>query len=151
MTDDTTIPPLTVEFEVAAAPQHAFSTWVERIDLWWPRGHTMSESPTAIVFEPRAGGRIYERDVRGAELPWGEVLVWDPPHRVEFAWHLFFAPSEATHVAVEFTPSNGGTSVRLVQTGWDALGDEGRLRREGTTRGWATACAEYRKLVEERT
>jgi len=144
------IAPLTVEFEVAADAEHAFTTWVERADLWWPPGHTVSGSPTAIVFEPHTGGRIYERDARGTEHPWSEVVVWDPPHRIEFRWHLFFAPSEATHVAVTFTPSGAGTIVRLEQTGWDALGDAGMLRRERTIRGWTEVCAEFRRIVDAR-
>ena len=96
----------------------------------------------------RVGGRIYERDALGAELPWGEVVVWDPPHRVEYLWHLFFSRAEATQVAVTFTPSDGGTIVRLAQTGWEALGEAGRLRREGTVKGWAAVTTEYRNVVD---
>jgi len=142
------IPPLTVEFDVSASPQHAFDTWVQRSDLWWPADHTMSGAPAAIVFEPHAGGRIFERDAHGAELPWGEVVVWDPPNRIEYLWHLFFARAEATRVAVTFTPNALGTRVRLVQTGWDALGDQGLIRREGTTKGWATVCEHYRRILD---
>ncbi len=142
------IPPLTLEFEVAAEPAHAFATWVERTDLWWPRGHTLSAEPVAIVFEPHVGGRIYERDSQGAELPWGEIVVWAPPARIEFLWHLFFTPEEATHVEITFAPSPGGTVVRIVQTGWDALAEQGPLRREGNARGWSTAIEAYRQIVE---
>ncbi|MCU1430505.1 MAG: Activator of Hsp90 ATPase 1 family protein [Actinomycetia bacterium] len=148
MTEAPTVPPLVVEFDVAAGTEHAFATWVERADLWWPPGHTMSGAPVAIVFEPRVGGRIYERDAQGAELQWGEVLVWDPPTRVECLWYLFFTRAEATRVAVTFTPSAGGTTVRLVQTGWDALGEPGPIRRERTVHGWAAVTAEYRRHVD---
>jgi hypothetical protein len=144
MTDAPRIPPLTVEFEVAASPEHAFTTWVERPGLWWPAGHTVSGSPAEIVFEPRAGGRIYERDAQGTELPWGEVLVWAPPGRIEYLWHLFFPRAEATQVAVTFTAVERGTVVRLVQTGWDALGEPGELRRERTIAAWSTITAQYR-------
>ena len=135
MTEAPIIPPLTVEFEVAAHPQHAFATWVERTDLWWPPGHTVSGAPAAIIFEPYAGGRRLRARRTGRRDPWGEVLVWEPPLRVEYLWHLFFAPDEATRVAVTFTPRNGATLVRLEQTGWDALGELGSIRREGTTQG----------------
>ncbi|MGZ8762102.1 MAG: SRPBCC domain-containing protein [Acidimicrobiia bacterium] len=149
MTDDApTLPPLIVEFEVAASRRHAFSTWVSRTELWWPPGHTMSEWPAAIVFEPQIGGRIFERDREGNELIWGEVLDWEPPSRVRFLWHLFFPRAEATEVDVTFTTSTRGTTVRLVQSGWDALGDEGPIRRERTVKGWATVTDRYRQQIE---
>lgn len=137
------IPPLVVEFEVAAPVAHAFRTWVGEAARWWPSGHTVSGGPTAVVFEPRAGGRIYERSGDGTEHPWGEVLEWDPPGRLRYLWHLFFARDEATEVEVTFTPSPTGTSVRLVQTGWDRLGDAGPVRRERTVSGWAAVTAPY--------
>jgi hypothetical protein len=148
MTEAPRIPPLTLEFEVAASPEHAFTTWVERPTLWWPSGHSMSGSPEAIVFEPRVGGRIYERDAQGTEVAWGEVLVWAPPLRIEYLWHLFFARAEATQVAVTFTAVEHGTVVRLVQTGWDALGESGALRRERTINAWTTITAQYRRSLE---
>jgi uncharacterized protein YndB with AHSA1/START domain len=141
------IPPLVVEFEVAASVDHAFDVWVARADLWWPSGHTMSGAPTAIVFEPHAGGRIYERDADGHDLAWGEVLEWEPPARVRYLWHLFFPRAEATEVEVSFTSTRDGTAVRLVQTGWDALGDQGPVRRDRTVQGWATVTEPYRRLV----
>jgi uncharacterized protein YndB with AHSA1/START domain len=142
------IPPLVVEFDVAAGLDHAFDVWVSRTELWWPSGHTMSGAPTAIVFEPYAGGRIYERDGEGRELAWGEVLDWEPPTRVRYLWHLFFSRAEATEVEVSFAPTPGGTTVRLVQTGWDALGDQGPVRRVRTVLGWAAVTEPYRRLME---
>jgi uncharacterized protein YndB with AHSA1/START domain len=140
------IPPLVVEFEGAAAPAHAFDTWVADTTRWWPTGHTMSGDPAAIVFEPRPGGRIFERAGDGTELPWGEVLEWEPPHRLRYLWHLFFPRPEATEVEITFTATRAGTAVRLVQTGFDALGDAGRVRRERTVQGWAAVIAPYREL-----
>jgi uncharacterized protein YndB with AHSA1/START domain len=147
VSDDTTLPPLVVEFEVAVPPAHAFDTWVADTRRWWPSGHTMSDSCTAIVFEPHAGGRIFERDADGTELPWGEVLHWEPPHRVRYLWHLFFPRAEATEVDVTFTPTKTGTTVRLEQTGWDALGEAGPARRGRTVQGWAAVTAPYRALL----
>jgi uncharacterized protein YndB with AHSA1/START domain len=148
MTDALTIPPLTLEFDVAASVEHAFATWFQRADLWWPSGHTVSGAPEAIVFEPHVGGRIYERDTQGSEHEWGEVLAWDPPRRVEYLWHLFFARAEATHVVVTFTPARAGTTVRIVHTGFEALGEQGFARREGNLGGWTAVTAGYRHIVE---
>lgn len=135
--------PLVVEFEVAATPAHAFHTWVGEAARWWPRGHSVSGDPVAVIFESHPGGRIVERAADGTEHAWGEVLDWDPPRRLRYRWHLFFAPEEATEVEVTFTPSPSGTAVRLVQTGWDRLGEAGPVRRERTVAGWAAVTAPY--------
>ena len=145
----TEIPPLVVEFEVTAAPAHAFATWVDRIELWWPKDHTVGTDPAAIVFESHVGGRIYERDDDGREVVWGEVTHWEPPSRIDFRWHLFFSPDEATTVSVTFEPTGTTTLVRLVQTGWDALGEQAQERRTGTQRGWTHTTSIYRDFINQ--
>lgn len=147
MTEASAIPPLVLEFEIGASSQHAFETWVERPTLWWPASHTLSGDPASITFEPRSGGRIVEVDRLGAELPWGTIRVWEPPHRLEFTWHHVFPVDQATHVAISFMPAAdpavGRTIVRIEQTGWDALGDDGPPRRDGNTRGWTAVLGAY--------
>lgn len=144
-------PPLVVEFELQIPPEDAFELWVSRTALWWPPGHTMSGGPDAVVFEPRPGGRIFEVARDGSQLPWGEVIAWEPPHRLRYWWHLFFSRDEATVVEVTFTARAGGTAVKLVQTGWDALGDQGPPRRERTVAGWAAVTAPYRAIATKET
>lgn len=135
--------PLVVEFEIAAAPAHVFGTWTDRCATWWPSSHTISGDPAAVVFEPRPGGRIYERGRDGTDHPWGEVLDWEPPTRLRYRWHLFFDPAEATDVEVTFAAVPGGTVVRIVQSGWDRLGDAGPPRRERTGQAWAAITAPF--------
>jgi uncharacterized protein YndB with AHSA1/START domain len=96
--------------------------WTRKCVTWWPTSHTLSGDPSAITFEPLAGGRIVETGPDGAEHLWGEVLDWEPPGRLRFRWHLFFDRSEATEVEITFSPRGDGTVVRLEQTGWDNLG-----------------------------
>jgi hypothetical protein len=145
------IPPLVIEVQVATDVDRAFATWVDRATVWWPRSHTMSGRPDAVVFEPHVGGRIYERDSSGAEHVWGEVLVWNPPGRLECLWHLGFTRQEATRVAITFTENSGQTLVRLEQTGWDALGEAGPPRRERTVTGWTEVTGVYRSFVNQST
>ena len=128
--------PLVIEFEVAVAPAQAFDAWTQRCATWWPRSHTMSGDPSAITFEPRAGGRIVEH-AAGAEHDWGEVLEWEPLSRLRCLWHPFFDRSEATEVDITFRAVATGTAVRIEQTGWEQLGDAGPPRRTRTHEAWA--------------
>lgn len=142
--------PIIVEFEVRASPQHAFDTWTRRASWWWPRSHTVTRQPdAAIVFEPFSGGRIYEQAADGAQHTWGEVRLWQPPGRIEYLWHLFFDPSEATEITVTFTESQGGSTVRLVQTGFEKLADDvGPERRRRTSHAWLELTSRYRDLAD---
>lgn len=137
------IEPLVVEFDVDASVAHAFDVWTRKCVTWWPTSHTLSGDPSAITFEPLAGGRIVETGPDGAEHLWGEVLDWEPPARLRFRWHLFFDRSEATEVEITFSPRGDGTVVRLEQTGWDNLGPAGRPRRDRTGAAWAAITSRY--------
>ena len=51
------------------------------------RGKTIGRNPhVAIVMEPRAGGRWFERDAEGSETHWGRGLAWEPPGRLLPGW-----------------------------------------------------------------
>jgi hypothetical protein len=139
-----------VEFDVKASPGHAFEVWTEKPSMWWPRSHTVTRDPgLTIVFEPFQGGRIYERGSDGAEHEWGEVLIWDPPVRVTYLWHLFFDRSEATEITVTFTEVESGARVRLIQSGFEKLGDDvGTERRRRTNHAWLELTELYRQAFE---
>ena len=129
--------PLRLEFTVACDAARAFTLWATETTRWWPSGHSVSGDPGLTVsFEPRVGGRIFERTPSGAEHDWGEVVAWDPPHRLVYLWHLRFDRSDATEVEVTFVPSEEGTAVTIEHRGWERLGADGPERRERNLRGW---------------
>jgi hypothetical protein len=62
------VEPIEIQFEVACSPAHAFDTWTSRTSTWWPRSHSMTSSPgLEVTFEPRPGGRVFERTPEGVE------------------------------------------------------------------------------------
>jgi uncharacterized protein YndB with AHSA1/START domain len=135
----TAIEPLRMAFEVRCSPEHAFSTWTERIGSWWPADHTASgERDLEIVLESRMGGRIYERTSDGVEHDWGEVVGWEPPHRLVYLWHLRRDRADATEVEVRFVARGEATRVEIEHRGWERLGDEGRTWRDRNMGGWST-------------
>lgn len=130
--------PLRVEVDVACRPEHAFSTWTERFGRWWPRTHTVSGDPEAIVLEPFVGGRMYERSPDGREIDWGEVTAWEPPRRLAYLWHIRRDRAHATDVEITFVDRGDGTTrVEIVHSGWERLGTEGPTWRDANRGGWA--------------
>jgi uncharacterized protein YndB with AHSA1/START domain len=131
--------PLRQSFEVECPAEQAFELWASRTSLWWPKGHTVSCEPDLeIVFEPRAGGRIFERTGDGREHDWGEIVAWEPPRRLAYLWHLRADRSDATEVEIAFTEQAGHTTrVDIEHRGWERLGGRGPERREANARGWA--------------
>jgi uncharacterized protein YndB with AHSA1/START domain len=74
---------------VEAPLERAFSVFTEQFDSIKPRDHNMLDAEIAeSVFEPREGGRIYDRGVDGSECQWARVLAYEPPNRVVFSWDI---------------------------------------------------------------
>ena len=133
-------------FEVACDAEHAFRMWTEHASTWWPAAHTVShERGVDIVFEPRVGGRIFERTTANLEYEWGSVTAWEPPHRLAYRWHIASDPSNATDVEVRFAPVDASaTRVTVRHAGWERLGPEqGRQWRNINQGGWDGVVPEY--------
>jgi len=129
--------PLELAFSVECRPEHAFAVWAERTSLWWPASHSVAGDPElTVTFEPRPGGRIYERSAAGEEHEWGEVVAWEPPRRLAYLWHLRQDRADATRVDITFAPVDAGTEVTIVHSGWERLGARGTGLRERNQRGW---------------
>jgi uncharacterized protein YndB with AHSA1/START domain len=142
--------PLELRFTVGCSPEHAFDVWATRTSLWWLSGHSVSADPgLTVTFEPRPGGRIFERTPGGPEHDWGEVLDWEPPRRLRYLWHLRFDRADATEVEIVFAPAAEGTEVTIVHRGWERLGAKGPERRERNRRGWDGLIPHYRQACAE--
>jgi uncharacterized protein YndB with AHSA1/START domain len=144
------IEPIRLAFDVQAEPEHAFDTWTSRISQWWPADHTVTGlDGLRVTLEGRPGGRIFERTPSGEEHDWGEVTVWEPPHRLGYLWHLRRDRAEATDVDIRFVDRGDGTTrVEIVHGGWERLGVEGESWRDRNHGGWATLLPHYVALVE---
>jgi len=140
------IEPLRLSFVVGCEPDHAFATWTGKASAWWPPEHTVSnERGAEIVFEPRVGGRIFERTPGGREIEWGEIVEWDPPRRLRYLWHIATDSERATDVAIVFheLPDNS-TRVEVEHSGWERLGEVGQAWRDANHAGWGGVLPAYR-------
>jgi hypothetical protein len=142
--------PLRISFEVGCSPDHAFDTWTGRASAWWPHEHTVSHQPGAeIVFEPRAGGRIFERTRDGEEIEWGEIVEWDPPRRLRYLWHIATDPAHATDVEIVFRElADSTTRVEIEHGGWEKLGEIGQAWREANQAGWGGVLPSYEDALK---
>jgi hypothetical protein len=141
--------PLRVAFTVHCPAAHAFGAWAEDFGSWWPRGHSVSGDPAAVVLEPRLGGRIFERTSSGAEIAWGEVTVWEPPRRLGYVWHMRRDRADATDVEITFLDGGDGTTrVEIEHTGWERLGADAEPWRQRNERAWTTLIPHYKEVAE---
>lgn len=141
---------------VAAPPERAFAVFVERFDAWWPASHSIGRAPIArAVLEPFAGGRWYEVGTDGAECPWGDVVVYEPPARLVLAWRIgadwTFHADLLTEVEVRFEAVDGGTRVDLEHRGLERMGDAAAAARAAldSPQGWAGILDLYAQVAGE--
>jgi uncharacterized protein YndB with AHSA1/START domain len=148
------IAPIVQSVEVRADPARAFDLFATRMADWWPRGRTIGANPhAAIVLEPKAGGRWFERDAEGAETDWGRVLAWEPPSRLLLGWQIGtdwrFDPELVTEVELTFAPAEGGgTRVTLEHRDLERFGADAKAHAGRLDGGWPGFLAEYARLAD---
>ncbi|MEM7718716.1 MAG: SRPBCC domain-containing protein [Pseudomonadota bacterium] len=131
-----TLEPIVVEITLETTGTAAFDAFVHRINDWWPMD-PFSMSQGLLSFEPILGGQIVETSAKGERFVWGHVTAIEKPKRIEIAWYVGSTVDTATQIAVTFdTGEDGTTTVRLVQSGWEALGDKAAQIRPRNDSGW---------------
>ena len=79
----------------------------------------------------------------------GQVVEWEPPHRLAYLWHLRQDRADATHVEISFAPAAGGTAVTIVHSGWERLGAKGDDLRGRNRRGWGGLLPHFEAFVRD--
>jgi uncharacterized protein YndB with AHSA1/START domain len=89
MTTPATATSIRHEVVVQAPIERAFSVFTDDFGSFKPREHNMLSVEIAeTIFEPRAGGHVYDRGVDGSECRWARVLAYEPPDRVVISWDI---------------------------------------------------------------
>jgi uncharacterized protein YndB with AHSA1/START domain len=146
------------EVVVAAPIERAFRVFTERFDQIKPREHNLLGVDIAeSVFEPRSGGRVYDRGVDGSECQWGRVLAYQPPERIVFTWDIsprWQIESEldrASEVEVRFSAeTQERTRVTLEHRHLDRHGEGWEGLRDGVAgdQGWPLYLARYAEQAQ---
>jgi uncharacterized protein YndB with AHSA1/START domain len=144
---------------VDAPLERAFRVFTEDFDRIKPREHNVLGVEIAeTVFEPRAGGRIYDRGVDGSEFQWARVLAFEPPNRLVFSWDLnpqFQVETDhdkTSEVEVRFiSESDERTRVELEHRNLDRHGPGWEGTREAVSGegGWPLYLSRYGGLIAE--
>ena len=124
--------------------EEAFRVFTSEASSWWPsESHSIHRSVSEIVFEPRAGGRVYEVAESGEHGHWATVLEWEPPNRLLLSWNILERAGDATEVEVRFLPAEAGTLVQLEHRGWENVELEGAVKRDDYDSGWDVVLGRY--------
>ena len=146
---------------VEAPIERAFRVFTEGFDRIKPREHNVLGVEIAeTVFEPRVGGRIFDRGVDGSEFQWARVLAFEPPDRVVFSWdlnpqfQLESDPDKTSEVEVRFVAESAErTRVALEHRNLDRHGPgwEGEREAVAGENGWPLYLERFEALINEKT
>jgi uncharacterized protein YndB with AHSA1/START domain len=143
----TALPTVQKSITVKAPPERAFDVFTDELATWWPfEPHSLGgENIERMVFEPRAGGRVYEIRKDGSEGEWADVLAYDRPSSFTLAWRPYEVLGERppTELEVRFIAEGDGTRVELEHRGWERLGDEAAESQRGYDSGWDHVLGRY--------
>jgi uncharacterized protein YndB with AHSA1/START domain len=129
---------------VDCAVEEAFRVFTAEALSWWPvESHSIHETVSEIVFEPEAGGEVYELSTSGEKGHWATVLEWDPPSRLVLAWNVMQAEASPTEVEVRFLPEGDATRVELEHRGWERLAENAEAKRSSYDTGWNHVLGRY--------
>jgi uncharacterized protein YndB with AHSA1/START domain len=134
------------EIVVAAPIARAFSVFTDDFGSFKPPEHNMlGVEIVETVFEPRAGGRVFDRGVDGTECHWARVLAYEPPDRLVISWDISpqwqieTDPEKTSEVEVRFiAEAPDRTRVELEHRNLDRHGDGWEAVRVGVdgADGW---------------
>jgi uncharacterized protein YndB with AHSA1/START domain len=154
MTQDTSV---RSQIVVNAPIDRAFAVFTQKFDRIKPREHNMLGCDIAeSIFEPRTGGRVYDRGVDGSECQWARILAFESPDRIVFTWDI--NPSwqietdlaRTSEVEVRFIAESAErTRVELEHRNLERHGDGWEGMAEGVRGGdgWPLYLARFRESV----
>jgi uncharacterized protein YndB with AHSA1/START domain len=131
---------------VEAPIELALSVFTEGIGTWFTAEYNLLDSEIVErVFEPRAGGHVYDRGADGSECHWARVLAYEPPNRVVISWDISprwqieTDPEKTSEIEVRFiaeTPER--TRVELEHRNLDRHGEGWEQTRDSVAGdgGW---------------
>ncbi|MEO6388537.1 MAG: SRPBCC family protein [Croceibacterium sp.] len=142
---------------VQAPIARAFKVFTENFGSFKPAEHNILGVEIAeTVFEPKAGGFLYDRGVDGSECRWARVLAYEPPNRVLLSWNISprwqieTDPAKASEWEVQFIAETADrTRVEIEHRKLERHGDGWESVRDGVAgdQGWPLYLQRYADLI----
>jgi uncharacterized protein YndB with AHSA1/START domain len=137
MTDALVIEAVRKSVIVACSVEEAFRLFTTDTLSWWPiESHSIHGAVSEIVFEPHAGGEVYELSPTGEKGHWATVMAWEPPRRLVLAWNILRREGSETEVEVRFLAEGAKTRVELEHRGWERVRENAEGKRADYDTGW---------------
>jgi uncharacterized protein YndB with AHSA1/START domain len=141
---------------VEAPIERAFEVFTRDFGAFKPAEHNLLSVPIAeTIFEPFAGGYLYDRGTDGSECRWARVVAYEPPERVLLTWNIGPTwqvetdPAKVSEWEVRFTAEAANrTLVELEHRHLDRHGEGWEGVREGVGSGWPTYLERYAAVVQ---
>ena len=153
------VEPIRKSIVVNTGVERAFALFIDQFDAIKPREHNLLSVPIAeTVFEPRAGGHVYDVGIDGSRCEWSRVLAYEPPSRVVISWdigptwQLEADPAKTSEVEVRFiAESDDRTRVELEHRHLDRHGEGWQAVADGVDgdAGWPLYLRRYGDLAAE--
>jgi uncharacterized protein YndB with AHSA1/START domain len=151
------VEPIRRSLRVPVPPDRAFEVFTRGMGIWWPLDthsiavdQELAQRAMDLSVEPRLGGLIEEVLDDGSRRRWAEILAWEPPTRLVYAWKPNDLPTPPTELEVRFAERDGDTSVELEHRGWEGLGRRAESIHPlyASDRGWTMVLDLYRRAAE---
>ena len=157
MTQETSERVVEKSVTVSVPVERAFEVFTDGFGDWFPRQYNLMQSDIVErVFEPRAGGEVYDRGADGEECHWGRVLEYEPPKRVILGWGISpewqveTDPDRISEVQVDFiAESDARTRVELEHRHFERHGDGWEQLRDAIAGpgGWSGCLEAYAATI----
>ncbi len=134
--------PLTYTIEVPCDQQHAFETFLNKMESWWPldtraMSRMAGSSVKSLMVEAKLGGKIVETSEDGSEYHWATIRKYDPFGYFSMDFHMGLPADQTGLVAVTFTAlSDKSTKVELTHSNWEGYGDMMDMMYQGYSASW---------------
>jgi uncharacterized protein YndB with AHSA1/START domain len=145
--DTKNLPVVRKSLRVNVPQAHAFAVFTQQF------GIGAAPAQTAII-EPRVGGRWFERSSDGIECDWGQVLVWEAPHRIVLSWDIGaqwkYDPKLGTEVEIRFISEDANTTrVELEHRHLERYGDQAEKMQKtfDSEGGWSGILRRFAQMA----
>ncbi|MEA2554153.1 MAG: hypothetical protein QOJ65_2329 [Fimbriimonadaceae bacterium] len=109
------------EMRINAPREKVFAALTSELDSWWPHRY---KPDSKVYCEPKVGGRSGEQFSSGGGAIYGEVVYYDPPHKLAQSGASALTKGMSAFGVETLEEDGEGTLYKKELTFWGAVPDE---------------------------